>query len=62
MEEQFYRITSVMKKTGLAKSTIWMYIKTNKFPKQIKLSARISVWKKSDIDIWIQEQINKVVA
>ncbi|WP_228200556.1 helix-turn-helix transcriptional regulator [Arcobacter peruensis] len=42
----FIRITDVMKKTGIAKSTIWLWINENKFPKPIKLSPRITVGKK----------------
>ena len=60
--EKLLRITDVMKSTGLAKSTIWLYVKEGKFPKQIKLSPRISVWKLSDIEVWIDVQINKEVA
>jgi len=52
------RLPQVISKTGLAKSTVWWMISNGKFPKQIKISARISVWKESDIDNWIDEQIN----
>ena len=48
-----------MEKTGLAKSTVWWMIANAKFPKQIKLSPRVSVWKESDIDEWITQQIEK---
>ncbi|RLA77547.1 MAG: AlpA family transcriptional regulator [Epsilonproteobacteria bacterium] len=51
------RIIKVMEKTGLAKSTIWWMISNDKFPKQIKLSPRVSVWKEIDIDDWIEQQI-----
>jgi prophage regulatory protein len=51
-----------MSVTGLAKSTIWLYVKEGKFPKQIKLSPKISVWKESDVEAWITEQIEKGVA
>ena len=53
------RINNVMNKTGLAKSTIWWMVSKGKFPKQIKLSPRVSVWKESDIDDWIEEQLLK---
>ena len=62
IKEKLLRITDVISVTGLAKSTIWLYVKDGKFPKQIKLSPRVSVWKLSDIEQWINEQINKEVA
>ncbi|MCK5293130.1 MAG: AlpA family phage regulatory protein [Arcobacteraceae bacterium] len=54
------RIPKVMKKTGLAKSTIWWMISRGKFPKQIKLSPRISVWKEIDVDNWIEQHLKIV--
>ena len=47
-----------MEKTGCAKSTIWWMISKGKFPKQIKISPRISVWQENKIDEWIEQQIN----
>lgn len=53
--QNFLRITQVMEKTGIARSTLWMMVKENKFPKPIKISQRITVWKETDIDNWIEE-------
>ncbi len=50
------RIGDVSKKTTLAKSTLWLKIAQGQFPKPIKLSPAISVWKQSDIDAWIDER------
>lgn len=52
------RIKDVVKKTSIGKSTIWVWVKEEKFPKPIKLSERISVWKESDIDAWIEGKID----
>ncbi len=49
----FIRITDVMKKTGIAKSTIWLWINEDKFPKPIKLSPRITVWEEDKVDQWM---------
>jgi len=48
------RIKDVMKKTGVAKSTIWLWVKEGKLPKPIKLSERITVWNENEIDEWIE--------
>jgi len=50
------RINQVMDKTGLAKSTIWLWVKNHKLPKSIKLSPRVTVWKECEIDEWIESQ------
>jgi len=51
----FLRITEVMKKTGIAKSTIWLWAKEGKFPKPIKLSPRITVWEEEEINKWMSK-------
>lgn len=53
---KFLRITSVMDKTGIAKSTIWLWVSENKFPKPIKLSPRITVWEEEKIQEWLNEK------
>lgn len=53
---QLLRISDVSKKTTLAKSTLWLKIAQGQFPKPIKLSPAISVWKQSDIEAWIEER------
>ena len=54
------RISGVSDKTTLAKSTIWLKIAQGAFPKPIKLSPAISVWKEADIDAWIDSHATKV--
>lgn len=61
MAEKFIRLPDIEEQTGLSKSTIWLWIQKGKFPQRIKLSHRISVWKQSDIDNWMIEQIEKEV-
>ena len=42
---------------GIAVSTVWLWIKTKNFPKPYKLAGRVTVWKKSEVDTWIENQI-----
>ena len=51
----FLRIKDVMKKTGIAKSTIWLWVSEGKFPKPIKLSPRITVWESNKINEWMNQ-------
>jgi len=59
MQERLIRVAEVMKRTGLAKSTIWLYAKEHEnFPKPLKLSPRVTVWRESDIDNYITNILN----
>ncbi|QKF67848.1 putative transcriptional regulator, AlpA family [Arcobacter venerupis] len=53
----FLRIVDVMKKTGIAKSTIWLWISEGKFPKPIKLSPIITIWEEEKVDNWMKEKL-----
>ena len=47
------RIAEVCNQTSLAKSTIWLWVAQQKFPKPLSLSPTVKVWRKSDVDAWI---------
>ena len=53
------RKPEVKSKTGLPNSTIYELISQDKFPKQIKLSARSSGWLESEIDEWIAARVSE---
>lgn len=55
------RIGDVANKTTLAKSTLWIKISKGQFPKPIKISPAISVWKESDVDAWIDSFYNQTL-
>ncbi len=58
MEDRFIRVKELTKMLGIGRSTIYRLIKENKFPKQIKLSERTSVWRLSIINQWIADKEN----
>ena len=49
------RIEDVVRKTTLAKSTIWLKISQGDFIRPTRIGG-ISVWKESDVDDWIESQ------
>ena len=53
--EKLLRVGTVAEMLDCSKSTIWMYARQGKLPKAKKLSARISVWKLSDIEDFISK-------
>ena len=53
------RVSEVVQKTGIAKSTVWSWVQEKRFPSPIKLSPRITVWKEDEIDKWIEGICNE---
>lgn len=37
-------------------STLWRWVKLGKFPKPIKLSERVTVWRAEDVRAWMDGQ------
>lgn len=57
-EKTLLRMKHLTEKLSLSKSTIWLWVRNNEFPKPNKING-VSVWKKDAIDQWINENINK---
>ncbi|HRK40238.1 MAG TPA: helix-turn-helix domain-containing protein [Burkholderiaceae bacterium] len=38
--------------------TIWRWVKAGKFPAPYKLGAQTTVWDKSAVDAWLEQQRN----
>ena len=53
----FLRIKEVMKMTGIARSTIWLWLREGKFPKPIKLRPRITIWEEEKVNNWMKEKL-----
>lgn len=58
-QDSFLRLPQVIERTGLSRSVIYALIQKSKFPAQIKLSERTSVWANSSISLWIEEKKQK---
>lgn len=39
---------------GVSDKTIWLWVKQGKFPKPIRLSDGVTVWRMSDVEAWMQ--------
>jgi len=56
--ERFLRQKEVSVRTGLGRSTIYLYIAQGRFPKPVPLGTPHAVgWLSSEIDTWIEEQV-----
>ncbi len=51
------RLKEVMHITGLARATIYKYIKAKTFPMSVSLGDRAVAWVESEIDKWIEDRI-----
>ena len=49
-QENLVRVPSITARMGVSRSYWWKGVKEGRFPAGIKLSARTTVWKSSDID------------
>jgi prophage regulatory protein len=58
MSKRIIRLPEAIAKTGLARSTIYLLLKENKFPKSIHLGKRSIGFLESDIDDWIDTRIS----
>jgi prophage regulatory protein len=59
MAQNILRLPEVKKRTGLSRSTIYLRITQDTFPKPISLGARSVGWLDSEIEAWIQARIQK---
>ena len=49
---EFLRMPSVVRRTGLGRSTIYRLIAECKFPSPVKLAGRAVGWRRIDLDRW----------
>ncbi len=46
------RMSAVVRRTGLCRSTIYRLVAAKKFPMPMKLSSRAIGWREADVDRW----------
>jgi prophage regulatory protein len=52
----FARIATVVRVTGLGRTTIYRLMAENKFPAQVRISRRIVGWRWDDLERWSATQ------
>jgi prophage regulatory protein len=50
----FMRLAGVMRFTGLGRSTIYRLIADDQFPSPVRLTKRIVVWRRCDVEHWFE--------
>jgi prophage regulatory protein len=57
MSKKVNRLPVVIYRTGLSRSTIYLYMSKGIFPASISLGSRTIGWIESDIDQWLEQRI-----
>jgi len=57
MATKILRLPAVLSRTGLGRSTVYLYISEGRFPRPISLGPRAVGWLESEIDTWLEQQI-----
>ncbi|MFQ3260408.1 helix-turn-helix transcriptional regulator [Reinekea sp.] len=57
MTHTILRLPEVKTRTGLSRSSIYLRMANNEFPKPISLGGRAVGWVEHDVDDWIVERI-----
>lgn len=58
MANAILRLPTVKCCTGLSRSTIYLRISEGRFPRPVNLGGRAVGWVESEIQIWLQQQID----
>ena len=54
---KFLRMPSVVRMTGLGRSTIYRLIAENKFPGPVRVGDRAVAWRQVDLDKWSESRL-----
>lgn len=57
MVTSILRLPAVKKRTGLSRSTIYLRISEDRFPKPVSLGGRSVGWVEAEINDWLNQQI-----
>ncbi len=56
---RFLRLPKVLERTGLSRSTIYVWLEQGRFPRPVSLGARAVGWIESEVDEWIRQRIEE---
>ena len=51
------RLPAVIQMVGLSRSSIYLLIQKNTFPKPLQLSLRAVGWRQADIEAWLESRV-----
>ena len=57
MPERILRLPNVLDRTGLSRSTVYLRVTEGRFPRPVSLGARAVGWIETEVEEWIDRQI-----
>lgn len=51
--QRYMREKQVLSSVPIARSTLWRWVKAGRFPKPIRLSAGVTVWRGEEVDAFV---------
>ncbi|MDE0167971.1 MAG: AlpA family phage regulatory protein [bacterium] len=51
---EIIRLPEVMKMTGVSRTSIWRWSRTDRFPRSVRLGTRHIGWIRSEVEDWIE--------
>ena len=57
MSHHILRLPAVKSRTGLSRSSIYLRISENRFPRPVSLGGRAVGWIEGEVDNWLNDQI-----
>lgn len=53
-QDRFLRLTTVIARTGLSRSTVYRKMELGTFPRQVKIAERCAAWRESAVNDWMR--------
>lgn len=53
--DRILRITTVLERTGLSRSTMYRKMQNGTFPQSVRISTRCAGWRESAVNAWLRE-------
>lgn len=53
--KRLLRLEQVLERIPVSKSTWWAGVRSGRFPESIRMGERLTMWRESDIDTWIEK-------
>jgi predicted DNA-binding transcriptional regulator AlpA len=53
--EIFLRLPQVLERIPVSRSGLWKMVQEHRFPQPVKLSPRVTVWRASDVQAYIEQ-------
>jgi predicted DNA-binding transcriptional regulator AlpA len=61
-EKKYIRVTKLAPELDVSVPTVWRWAKENPlFPKPVRLSARVTAWKVSEVQAWLDAKAKESV-